>query len=119
VIHHDTGCGTSRNVLAILRDVGYAPTVIEYLQTGWTRPQFLALFAAADLTLQSAFRTTKSPADELGRLDPKVPDEVLLEHMLQHPIMVNRPIVVYKNGVRLCRLSGAVLDLIETWPQGP
>ncbi|MEL7100758.1 MAG: arsenate reductase (glutaredoxin), partial [Pseudomonadota bacterium] len=74
VIFHNPACGTSRNVVQIVRDAGYAPTVIEYLQTGWTRPQLLALFAAAELTPRTALRTTKSPAAELGLLDESVSD---------------------------------------------
>lgn len=116
VIHHNPECGTSRNVLGIVRAAGYAPTVIEYLQTGWTRPQLLGLFAAADLTPRSALRTTKSPAADLGLTDPAVPDAVLLEAMLGHPILVNRPIVCTPRGVRLCRPSGLVLDLLDKWP---
>jgi len=119
VIHHNPACGTSRNVLALIEAAGETPTVIEYLDTGWTRPQLLALFAAADLTPRSALRTTKSPAEELGLLDPAVPDEVLLDAMLAHPILVNRPIVCTRKGVRLCRPSEAVLDLLDTLPPGP
>ena len=119
VIHHNPDCGTSRNVLAIIAAAGYQPTVIEYLKTGWTRPQLLGLFAAAGLTTRTALRETKSPAEELGLLDPGVPDEALLEAMLAHPVLVNRPIVCCRNGVRLCRPSGTVLDLLDRWPQGP
>lgn len=119
VIHHNPACGTSRNVLQIIRDAGYDPTVIDYLETGWTRPQLLALFAAADLTPRTALRTTKSPAEELGLLDPSVSDDTLLDAMLIHPVLVNRPIVCTPKGVRLCRPSETVLDLLETWPQGP
>jgi arsenate reductase len=119
VIHHNPACGTSRNVLQIIRDAGYTPTVIDYLETGWTRPQLLALFAAADLTPRSALRTTKSPAEELGLLDPSTSDNALLDAMLTHPVLVNRPIVCTPKGVRLCRPSETVLDLLETWPQGP
>ena len=119
VIHHNPACGTSRNVLQIIRDAGYDPTVIDYLETGWTRPQLLALFAAADLTPRTALRTTKSPAEALGLLDPAVSDDTLLDAMLTHPVLVNRPIVCTPKGVRLCRPSETVLDLLETWPQGP
>ncbi|MEQ8895546.1 MAG: arsenate reductase (glutaredoxin) [Roseovarius sp.] len=119
VIHHNPACGTSRNVLQIIRDAGYQPTVIDYLSSGWTRPQLLGLFAAADLTPRTALRTTKSPAEELGLLDPSVSDETLLDAMLTHPVLVNRPIVCTPKGVRLCRPSETVLDLLETWPQGP
>ncbi|MBT8155870.1 arsenate reductase (glutaredoxin) [Epibacterium ulvae] len=119
VIHHNPACGTSRNVLQLIKDASYEPTVVEYIKTGWTRPQVLALFAAAGLTPRQALRTTKSPAEELGLLDPSVPDEVLLDHMMDHPVLVNRPIVACKNGVKLCRPSGAVLDFLDNWPQGP
>ena len=119
VIHHNPACGTSRNVLKLIQDAGYAPTVVEYIVTGWTRPQLQALFAAAGLTPRQALRTSKSPAEELGLLDPSVTDEVLLDHMLEHPVLVNRPIVACKNGVKLCRPSGAVLDLLDNWPKGP
>ena len=119
VIHHNPACGTSRNVLQIIRDAGYDPTVIDYLETGWTRPQLLALFAAAGLTPRTALRTTKSPAEELGLLDPAVSDDTLLDAMLTHPVLVNRPIVCTPKGVRLCRPSETVLDLLETWLQGP
>ncbi|WP_428481651.1 arsenate reductase (glutaredoxin) [Pyruvatibacter mobilis] len=119
VIHHNPDCGTSRNVLATIKAAGYEPVVIEYLKTGWTRPQLQALFAAANLTPRAALRTTKSPAEELGLLDPSVDDNALLEAMLAHPVLVNRPIVCTPRGVRLCRPSEAVLDLLETWPAGP
>ncbi|MGB2179235.1 MAG: arsenate reductase (glutaredoxin) [Hyphomonas sp.] len=119
VIHHNPDCGTSRNVLAIIEASGEAPTVIEYLKEGWTRPQLLGLFAAAGLTPRSALRETKSPAKELGLLAPDVSDEAILEAMLEHPVLVNRPIVCSPKGVRLCRPSEAVLDLLETLPPGP
>jgi len=119
VIHHNPECGTSRNVLEIIRAAGYAPTVIPYLDTGWTRPQLLALFAAAGLTPRTALRETKSPAAELGLLDPVVEDETILEAMLVHPVLVNRPIVASPKGVRLCRPSEVVLDLLDRLPPGP
>jgi len=119
VIHHNPACGTSRNVLDIIRKSGVEPIVIPYLETGWTRPQLLGLFAAADLTPRSALRCTKSPAAELGLLDPSVPDAVLLDHMLEHPVLVNRPIVCSPKGVRLCRPSEVVLDLLDRMPPGP
>jgi arsenate reductase len=119
VIHHNPDCGTSRNVLKIVRDAGYTPTVIDYLDTGWTKPQLLSLFAAADLTPRSALRISKSPAAELGLLDEFVSDEALLEAMIKHPVLVNRPIVASPLGVRLCRPSEAVLDILAHWPSGP
>ncbi|MEL7229992.1 MAG: arsenate reductase (glutaredoxin) [Pseudomonadota bacterium] len=119
VIHHNPDCGTSRNVLDIIRSTGVEPIVIEYLQTGWTRPQLQALFAAADLTPRTALRTTKSPAAELGLLDESVSDEALLDAMLEHPVLVNRPIVCSPKGVKLCRPSEEALDLLDTLPRGP
>lgn len=119
VIHHNPDCGTSRNVLAIIRAAEYEPTVIEYLKAGWTRPQLLGLFAAAGVTPRMALRETKSPAAELGLLDPNVPDEKLLDAMLEHPVLVNRPIVCTAKGVRLCRPSETVLDLLDRLPPGP
>lgn len=119
VIHHNPDCGTSRNVLAIIEAAGEVPVVIPYLDTGWTRPQLLALFAAAGLTPRTALRTTKSPAADLGLLDPSVDDDTLLDAMLTHPILVNRPIVCSPKGVRLCRPSETVLDLLDRLPPGP
>ncbi|MGD6735317.1 arsenate reductase (glutaredoxin) [Photobacterium leiognathi] len=119
VIHHNPECGTSRNVLQIIQDAGYEPVVIEYIQEGWTKPQLQALFAAANLTPRTALRTSKSPAKELGLLDESVSNEVILEAMLEHPVLVNRPIVCTAKGVKLCRPSEAVLDVLENWPKGP
>jgi len=112
VIHHNPQCATSRNVLEMIRAAGQEPVVIKYLQTGWTKPQLLALFAAADLTPKSALRTTKSPARELGLLEPKVSDETILAAMLKHPVLVNRPIICSPMGVKLCRPSEKVLELL-------
>lgn len=119
VIHHNPECGTSRNVLSIIEAAGYKPEVIAYLETGWTRPQLLALFAAAGLTPRQALRESKSPAKELGLLEPGVTDAAILEAMLKHPVLVNRPIVATPRGVKLCRPSEVVLDLLERWPPGP
>lgn len=119
IIHHNPACGTSRNVVAIAKAAGYDPVVIEYLETGWTRPQLLALFAAAGLTPRQALRETKSPAEELGLLAQGVADEALIEAMLDHPVLVNRPLVATPKGVRLCRPSETVLDLLEREPSAP
>ncbi|XXK35122.1 arsenate reductase family protein [Rhodobacteraceae bacterium nBUS_22] len=119
VIHHNPDCGTSRNVLAIIQASGTDPVIIEYLKTGWTRPQLLGLFAGANLTPHDALRISKSPAEVLGLLDEAVSDEALLDAMISHPILVNRPIVCSPKGVRLCRPSETVLDLLETMPAGP
>lgn len=113
VLHHNPDCGTSRNVLPLIKASGTDPVVIEYLQTGWTRPQLLALFATADLTPRSALRTSKSPAEDLSLLDPVVSDDAILDAMLEHPVLVNRPIVCTPKGTKLCRPSEAVLPLLE------
>lgn len=118
VIHHNPDCGTSRNVLAILRAVS-EPVVIDYLRTGWTRPQLLALFAAAGLTPRAALRVSKTPAEAMGLTAPDVADDALLDAMVAHPILVNRPIVCTPLGVRLCRPSEAVLEIMERRPDGP
>ncbi|WP_305970773.1 MULTISPECIES: arsenate reductase family protein [unclassified Mameliella] len=119
VIHHNPDCGTSRNVLAFIRAGGGEPVVINYLAEGWTRPQLLALFAAADLTPRAALRETKSPAQEMGLLADGVSDDRILNAMLEYPILVNRPIVCTHKGVRLCRPSEAVFDLLDRLPPGP
>ncbi|MEL7429253.1 MAG: arsenate reductase family protein [Pseudomonadota bacterium] len=117
VIYHNDACGTSRNVLEIIRQSDGEPVVIDYLSEGWTRPQLLGLLAAADLTPREALRTTKSPAEELGLLDESVDDDRLLAAMLEHPVLVNRPIVCSPKGVKLCRPSEAVFELLENPPE--
>lgn len=113
VIHHNPACGTSRNVLEIIRGFAGEPEVIEYLKTGWSREQLLDLFAAAGLTPREALRVSKSPAAELGLTDPSVSDETLLEAMVTHPVLVNRPIVCTPKGIALCRPSEKVFDLLD------
>ena len=119
VIYHNPECGTSRNVLAIVEAAGYTPTVIEYLKTGWTKPQLIGLFAAAGSTPRTALRKTKSPAAELGLLNEGVSNEAILDAMIKHPILVNRPIVCTPKGVRPCRPSETVLHILDRLPPGP
>lgn len=119
VIHHNPDCGTSRNVLAIIEAAGYSPVVIDYVREGWTRAQLMALFAAAGVSAREALRETKSPAAELGLLAGEISDEGLIAAMVEHPVLVNRPIVATPRGVRLCRPSELVLDLLDRWPTGP
>jgi arsenate reductase len=119
VIHHNTGCGTSRNVLGIIRAAGYEPVIIDYLTEGWTRPQLLALFAASGITPCEALRVARTPAEELGLTAAGVTDVQLLDAMVAHPVLVNRPIVCTPKGVRLCRPSEVVLDLLDRLPPGP
>jgi len=119
VIYHNPACGTSRNVVRIVEAAGYAPVIIEYLETGWTRAQLLGLFAAADLMPRAALRETKSPAREMGLLEPDVSDDAILAAMIAEPVLVNRPFVCSPRGVRLCRPSEVVLDLLDRLPPGP
>lgn len=118
VIHHNPDCGTSRTTLAIIRAIGAEPVVIEYLQTGWTRPQLLGLFASAGLTPRQALRTSKTPAEALGLTDSSVSDDALLDAMIAHPILVNRPIVCAPKGTALCRPSVNVVTLLPAPPEG-
>ena len=112
VIHHNPDCGTSRNALEMIRASGVEPVVIEYLKEGWTRPQLLALFAGAGLTPQQAMRVSGTPAEELGLTQPNTTDDKILDAMIAHPILVNRPIVVSQLGIRLCRPSEVVMELL-------
>lgn len=109
VIHHNPKCGTSRNVLAAIRASGTEPVVIDYLSEGWTRPQLLGLFAAAGLSPREALRANAPEAEALGAAD----DEALIAAMVRHPVLVNRPFVCSPRGVRLCRPSELVLDLLD------
>lgn len=118
VIHHYPKCGTSRNVLAFIRASGTEPVIIDYQKEGWTRSQLLALFAAAGLTPRQALRDKGTPAAELGLLQEGVSDDALIEAMIQHPILVNRPIVCSPKGVRMCRPSETVFDLLDKLPEG-
>jgi arsenate reductase len=117
-IYHNPDCGTSRNALAMIEAAGYAPRVVEYRETGWTRPRLDELLAAMGMTPRELVREKGTPAAELGLLDPAIPDETILDAMVTHPILVNRPIVVTPLGTRLCRPSEVVLDLLEHRPAG-
>jgi arsenate reductase len=116
-IFHNPACGTSRNTLAMIRAAGYAPTVVEYLKTGWTRPQLEKLLADMGMRPREILREKGTPAAELGLLDPVASDEAILEAMLAHPILVNRPIVATAKGTKLCRPSEVVLELLERRPE--
>lgn len=116
-IHHNPDCGTSRNALGLIRAAGYAPTVVEYLRTGWTRPQLEHLLAAMGAGPRDILREKGTPAADLGLLDPAVDDDRILDAMLAHPILVNRPIVVTPKGVKLARPSEVVLGLLERRPE--
>jgi len=115
-IFHNPACGASRNALAMIEAAGYAPTVVEYLHTGWTRPQLQGLLTAMAARPRDILRGKGTPAAEFGLLDAGVGDEAVLDAMIAHPILVNRPIVVTPKGTRLCRPSELVLDLLERRP---
>lgn len=115
-IYHNPACGTSRNTLAMIRAAGYEPTVIEYLQTGWTRPQLEALLAAMQARPREILREKATPAADLGLLEPSATDDQILGAMVEHPILVNRPIVVTPKGTKLSRPSEAVLGILDRRP---
>jgi len=115
-IYHNPDCGTSRNTLAMIEAAGYSPEVIDYRTVGWTRPLLDRLFAQMGITPRQAMREKNTPAAELGLLDPGAPDEAIIAAMLEHPLLVNRPIVVTPRGTRLCRPSEVVLDLLDVKP---
>ncbi|MFE1574276.1 arsenate reductase (glutaredoxin) [Comamonas odontotermitis] len=111
-IYHNPACGTSRNVLALIRNSGEEPTVIEYLKTPPDRATLVGLIKAMGIPVRDVLRQKGTPYDELGLGDPKWTDEQLIDLMLLHPILINRPIVVTALGTRLCRPSEAVLDIL-------
>ena len=111
-IYHNPACGTSRNTLALIRNAGIEPTVIEYLKTPPGRATLEALIAKAGVPVRELIREKGTPYAELGLGDPKWTDAQLLDFMLQHPILINRPIVVTATGARLCRPPERVLDLL-------
>lgn len=116
-IFHNPACGTSRNTVAMVEAAGYEPEVVEYLQAGWTKPQLQELLAAMGAEPRDILRDKGTPAAELGLLETSVSDDAILDAMVAHPILVNRPIVVTPKGVKLARPSEAVLDLLERKPQ--
>ncbi|CAB3696684.1 arsenate reductase (glutaredoxin) [Achromobacter marplatensis] len=118
-IYHNPQCGTSRNTLALIRNAGIEPQVIEYLQTPPDRATLVDLIAQAGLTVRDAIRQKGTPYLELGLDDASLSDDALIDAMLAHPILINRPFVVTPSGVRLCRPSEEVLDILEAPQRGP
>jgi arsenate reductase (glutaredoxin) len=116
-IFHNPACGTSRNTLAMIRAAGYQPTVVEYLKAGWTRSQLEELLSAMQARPRDIMREKGTPATELGLLDPAVADDRILDAMVQHPILVNRPIVVTPKGTKLTRPSELVFELLDRQPE--
>ena len=117
-IYHNPACGTSRNTLGLIRNAGIEPIVIEYLGDPPPREKLVAMIQASGLTVREALRQKGTPYFELGLDDEKLPDEALLDAMMQHPILINRPFVVTELGTRLCRPSEAVLDILPQPQRG-
>src|SRR5262245_15552653 len=111
-IYHNPSCGTSRNTLAMIRQSGEEPRVIEYLKTPPSRDELVALIRDMAIAPRELLRQKGTPYDELSLADPKWTDDELIDAMLAHPILINRPIVVTPLGTRLCRPSEAVLDIL-------
>jgi arsenate reductase len=112
IIYHNPKCGTSRNTLGLIRNAGIEPHIIDYLKCPPTRTLLKELIARAGLTVREALREKGTPFEELGLADPALTDDDLLDAMMAHPILINRPFVVTPGGVRLCRPSELVLDLL-------
>ena len=119
VIYHNPACGTSRNTLAMIRQSGEEPEVIEYLKTPPSREKLKELIAAMGIPVRALLREKGTPYHELELFDPKWSEEELIDFMLAHPILINRPIVVTPKGVKLCRPSEAVLDILPNPDIGP
>ncbi|MFY3129560.1 arsenate reductase (glutaredoxin) [Achromobacter ruhlandii] len=118
-LYHNPACGTSRNVLALIRNSGETPTIIEYLKTPPDRATLEALIGAMGIAARDLLRQKGTPYDELGLADPAWSDAQLIDFMLAHPILINRPVVVTPLGTRLCRPSETVLDILPQPQRGP
>ncbi len=119
VIYHNPACGTSRNTLAMIRQSGEEPEIIEYLKTPPTREKLKELIAAMEMPVRALLREKGTPYHELGLADPKWTDDALIDVMLAHPVLINRPIVVTPKGVRLCRPAERVLEILPNPPAAP
>jgi len=117
-IYHNPACGTSRNALALIRDSGEEPRVIEYLKTPPSREELVGLIGRMGIPVRDLLRRKGTPYDELGLGDPSLTDDALIDAMLAHPILINRPIVATPLGAKLCRPSEAVLDILPAPQRG-
>ncbi|MCY9834904.1 glutaredoxin-dependent arsenate reductase [Aeromonas media] len=117
-IYHNPACGTSRNTLALIRNSGVEPTVIHYLETPPSRETLVALIAAMGMPVRDLLRKNVPPFEELGLTEERFSDDELIDAMLAHPILINRPIVVTPLGTKLCRPSEVVLDILPSLQQG-
>ena len=118
IIYHNPDCGTSRNTLGLIHNAGIEPHVIEYLKTPPTRALLVQLIKRMGISVRALLRKKGTPYDDLGLDDPKLTDENLLDQMMAHPILINRPIVVTPAGVKLCRPSETVLDILPAPQRG-
>lgn len=118
-IYHNPACGTSRNTLAMIRQSGAEPHIIEYLKTPPTREELVSLIRSMGITPRALLRQKGAPYDELNLGDPAKSDDELIDSMMAHPILINRPIVVTPLGTKLCRPSEAVLDILPNPAIGP
>lgn len=118
IVYHNPTCGTSRNTLGLIRNAGVEPHVIEYLKTPPTREMLVQLIARMGISPRALLREKGTPFDDLGLQDPSLSDDQLIDAMMTHPILINRPIVVTPVGVKLCRPSEAVLDILPVPQQG-
>ncbi|CNE20719.1 glutaredoxin-dependent arsenate reductase [Yersinia mollaretii] len=118
-IYHNPACGTSRNTLELIRNSGNEPTVILYLETPPSRDELVTLIMNMGITVRALLRQNVEPYESLGLSDEKFTDDELIDAMLAHPILINRPIVVTSVGTKLCRPSEAVLDILPDPQQGP
>jgi arsenate reductase len=119
IIYHNPDCGTSRNTLAMIRNAGIEPHIIEYLKTPPSRAMLVSLIERMGITPRALLREKGTPYTELRLGNPSLTDDQLIDAIMAHPILINRPIVVSPLGVKLCRPSEAVLDLLPTPQQGP
>jgi arsenate reductase len=117
-IYHNPKCGTSRNVLGLIRNAGIEPSVIEYLKTPPTRAELVALFRRMGVRARDVLREKETLCGELGLGDRRRSDEEIIDAMIAHPILINRPIVVTPLGVKLCRPSETVLDILPAPQRG-
>ncbi|MES1978038.1 MAG: arsenate reductase (glutaredoxin) [Pseudomonadota bacterium] len=117
-IYHNPSCGTSRNVLALIRNTGVEPEVVEYLKTPPTREKLVELLAQMAIPVRELLRRKGTPYDELGLDDAALSDDALIDAIVSHPILMNRPVVVTPLGTRLCRPSEAVLDIVPLPQRG-
>jgi arsenate reductase len=117
-IFHNPSCGTSRNTLGLIRNAGIEPTIVEYLKTPPTRAELASLIARMGITARDLMRTKGTPAEQLGLTDPARSNDEIIDAMMKHPILINRPIVVTPTGVKLCRPSEAVLDIMPAPQRG-